>query len=142
MIRLGAPTFSLGAIALIEYDGRMLALRQTHRRGDSLPGGLVDRHEHPADAVRREVLEETGLAIDPGDVVATVFETRLRHIDVIFRVVCDAEPVVAPASEATGFRWLLPHEWTDIDVATARILHAAGTVHDRPVVGRVLPTNE
>ena len=41
-IRVASPTYTVGAIALIEYDGKLLALRQTHRRGVSLPGGLVE----------------------------------------------------------------------------------------------------
>ncbi|TWP34212.1 NUDIX hydrolase [Leekyejoonella antrihumi] len=138
IIRMTAPTFSVGAIALIEWDGRVLALRQSHRTGMSLPGGLVNRGEQPAQAVTREVREETGLRIDPGDVCATVFDTRARHIDVIFRVHCEAEPTVAPASEATAYDWLEPHDWDDPDTATVRILEAAEAVHRVKQIGRLL----
>ena len=57
-----------GAQALVERDGRVLLGR---RRFDpsaglwDLPGGFVDEHEHPLDALDRELLEETGLAIEP-----------------------------------------------------------------------------
>lgn len=138
LIRISSPTFTVGAIALIEYDGRVLALRQLHRRGVSLPGGLVEKGEHPATAVAREVLEETGLRIDPGDVVTTTFETKLRHIDVLFQVLCEQEPVVEPASEATSYEWLPLDEWTDIDRSTERILHAVRAVHHEPRPGSVL----
>jgi ADP-ribose pyrophosphatase YjhB (NUDIX family) len=30
-----------------------------------IPGGYLEEHEHPLDALRRELLEETGLAIEP-----------------------------------------------------------------------------
>ena len=138
LIRIATPTFTVGAIALIEYDGKLLALRQTHRQGVSLPGGLVEKGEQPAVAVAREVLEETGIRIDPGDVIATTFETKLRHIDVLFRVTCDAEPAVRVASEATSYEWLALDQWTDVDPATERILHAVRAVHHEPQLGSVL----
>ncbi|NNG38148.1 NUDIX domain-containing protein [Flexivirga sp. ID2601S] len=138
LVRLTTPTFSVGAIALIEHDGALLALRQTHRRGVSLPGGLIERGERPEQAVAREVLEETGLRIDPGDAFATVFEPKLRHIDVIFRVLCDREPDIRVASEATDHEWLPLDEWWDIDSATARILAAVRAARHTPGPGRVL----
>ncbi|RNI19908.1 NUDIX hydrolase [Flexivirga caeni] len=138
LIRATSPTFTMGAIALIEWDGKLLALRQLHRSGVSLPGGLVEKGEDPATAVAREVLEETGIRVDPGDVFATTFETRLRHIDVIFRVVCDREPVVVVGSEATSYEWLALDRWTDVDRATQRILHALEAARQQPRPGTVL----
>lgn len=138
VVRIASPTFTVGAVALIEYDGRLLALRQSHRRGVSLPGGLVEKGEHPAQSVAREVMEETGIRIEPGDVIATTFETKLRHIDVLFRVLCDREPAVVPASEATSYEWLPLDEWTDIDSSTRRILQALRAVQHDPRPGSLL----
>ncbi len=145
IIRLVTPTYSVGAIAIIEHDGRVLALRQTHRRGMSLPGGLVDRGEQPHEAVVREVREETGLRIESGDVFATVFDADMQHLDVIFRVPCDREPRVTPASEATGYAWLDPSQWDsfdsdwgDLDTPTARILQTVRAAREKRRPGRVL----
>ena len=62
-----APT----ACALVEDGaGRLLLGRRAHEpfrgRWDT-PGGYLEEDEHPLDALRRELLEETGLEIEPLD---------------------------------------------------------------------------
>jgi len=57
-----------GAQALVERDGRLLLGRRRDDPGAGLwdiPGGFVEEPEHPLDALRRELREETGLAIEP-----------------------------------------------------------------------------
>ncbi|UIJ35772.1 NUDIX domain-containing protein [Allobranchiibius sp. GilTou73] len=131
------PSWGFGAVALIEYDGRVLALRQTHRIGLSLPGGHIDRGEHPSEAVVREVWEETGLRITPGDAFATVFDPRTRIADVIYRVRCDREPKVRVASEAVGYEWVDPENWPqgEADESTERILRGALRARTTPQPG-------
>ncbi|GAB3581329.1 NUDIX hydrolase [Calidifontibacter terrae] len=138
VIHTFTPTYAVGAVALIEHDGKVLGLRQRHRTGYSLPGGLMDRGEHPADAVIREVAEETGIRIDPGDEVAVVFDPEVHHCDVIFRVICDVRPEVRPASEAMSFAWLDLASWPDPDYATSRILASYASRPDPRRVGRLL----
>lgn len=139
LVRTFKPTYSLGAIALIEFDGKVLALKQLHRSGFSLPGGLVDRGEQPHEAVRREVFEETGLQIDPGDPITVTFDTDVNHVDVIFRIVCESEPQVKVASEAYAHTWHSLDDWPEPDYATARILRAVRAAAAAPRVGRLLP---
>lgn len=138
IIRMATPTFSMGAVALVEYDGRVLALRQTHRNGWSLPGGLIDRGELPAQTIVRELEEETGLKIESGDVFASVVDPEVRHVDIIYRVVCDVEPEVRVASEATAYAWYEPRQMPDPDKATRRILETVEAAHLVPQAGRVL----
>lgn len=133
-----APTFAAGAVALIEHDGTVLGLRQRHRTGLSLPGGLLDRGEQPADAVVREVREETGLVITAGDLHATILDAEVHHVDFVFRVVCETEPVVVPASEATSHEWVALEDWPDPDYSTDRILRGLRDQARDPSPGRIV----
>jgi 8-oxo-dGTP diphosphatase len=59
--------FIVGAVAVVrDGQGRILIARHTYRRSApwALPGGWVRRGEDPAQAVVREILEETGLRIE------------------------------------------------------------------------------
>lgn len=137
-VRLGAPTFTAGAVCVLEHEGEVLFLWQPHRRGWSLPGGLLDRGEEPAEAVRREVAEETGLSIDPGDPVAVRVVGADQGVDVIFRVRLDRRPELHLASEARKSAWFAPDSLPDADDDTRGILQAVAD-SDRPRrAGRLL----
>lgn len=56
-----------GAQALVERDGRVLLARRALEPRKGLwdfPGGFLDEHEHPLEALHRELREETGLEIE------------------------------------------------------------------------------
>jgi ADP-ribose pyrophosphatase YjhB (NUDIX family) len=89
----------------------------------SLPGGLVERGEELAHALRRELKEETGLSIDPLEVIG-VFERIerdlrvkgwVRYHYVIIDYVCRLRgaararhkaPAPRPATDVTAARWV------------------------------------
>ncbi len=122
LVRSGTPNYTVGAVCVIEHDGQVLMLSQPHHSGWSLPGGLLGRGELPRDAVTREVAEETGLRIDPGDPVATGVNPGGQSVDVIFRVVTQQRPGVRIAHEARRHRWIPLAGLTEVDDATAQIL--------------------
>ncbi len=70
---------SVGVAALIRDDqGRVLLGQRADTRLWSVPGGSIDPHEAPADAVVREVWEETGLWVEPRRVLAVYGGPDLR----------------------------------------------------------------
>lgn len=59
------PKLALSANAVLrDPEGRVAMVRNTYREGWSLPGGVVDDNEAPAEACVREVLEELGHTVD------------------------------------------------------------------------------
>ena len=78
--------FIVGTVAVVRDDqGRTLIAKHAYRRREpwGLPGGWVRRGEHPADAVVREILEETGLRVE---VIAPLMVQRESpaHLTVIY----------------------------------------------------------
>lgn len=123
LVRLGTPGFTVGAVCAIEHDGTLLALRQPHRYGWTLPGGLLERGESAADAVVREVREETRLHIEVGVPLTVQVNPRVRRVDVVFHIAVDARPPARPGGEATEVGWLRPDEMLpDADGPTREIL--------------------
>lgn len=129
LVRTGTPNYTVGAVCVLEHEGRVLFLSQPHRRGWSLPGGLLDRGETPAQAVAREVREEVGLLIDPGDPLVTGVHQRTQSVDVVFRVPLERRPELSLAHEARRARWWDPATLRGADLETRQILVLVRAAH-------------
>ncbi|MEU5432870.1 NUDIX hydrolase [Streptomyces sp. NPDC020719] len=69
----GLPRVLAGAATLLrDAEGRVLLVEPNYREGWALPGGTIesDHGESPRRAARRETLEEIGLDIMPGRLLA------------------------------------------------------------------------
>jgi ADP-ribose pyrophosphatase YjhB (NUDIX family) len=123
-LRPSRPVLGIGAV--IVDDGQVVLVRRAHAplQGEwSLPGGAVELGETLADAVRREVLEETGLAVDVGplvEVIERVERDEAGGIEYHF-VVADYKcrrlgGTLAPGSDASDARWVDPASLADLRV--------------------------
>ena len=85
-------TVTAGAVVRDE-EGRVLLLRHTLRKGSGwgIPGGFIMRGEQPAEAVRREVREETGLALEKVELAFVRTLGHVSQVEVIFRAEMAAE---------------------------------------------------
>lgn len=108
------PRVGVGAVVL--RGDRVLLVRrgQAPALGKwSLPGGLVDVGETTEDAVRREVLEECGLAIRVVDVAGVIDRitrdpdgrVRYHYVLVDYLAYADSEAIVA-GTDAADARWV------------------------------------
>lgn len=138
LVRAGTPNYTVGAVCALEHKGRVLMLSQPHRGGWSLPGGLLDHGETPAEAVFREVLEETGLRIDAGDPVTYGVHPHSQSVDVVFRVVLETRPEVQLSAEARRSQWCDIGHHGDFDRETRQIVDMLAHATDQPRVGALL----
>jgi 8-oxo-dGTP diphosphatase len=105
MVRLSQPTFTVSAGAIVlNPRNEVLLLHHILRPGSGwgIPGGFLDRGEQPDEAVRREVLEETGIEIS--DVSLIRMQTLNRHIEFVYSARSDGDPRVL-SREITELGW-------------------------------------
>jgi ADP-ribose pyrophosphatase YjhB (NUDIX family) len=97
-----------GVQGILERDGRVLLARRAHepRRGHwDLPGGFVEETEQPLDALRREFREETGLEVEPVELLRIDIEPYdERHVFAVTWVV-DAQGDPVAADDVEELRW-------------------------------------
>ena len=109
-----SPVVGVGGVVV--RDGRALIIRRAHepRRGEwSIPGGTVEVGERLTEAVRRELLEETGLEVTVGpaiemfDRIHRDAEGRVRYHFVIVDFRCEAPVGTAVAgTDALDVAWV------------------------------------
>jgi 8-oxo-dGTP diphosphatase len=123
-VRVISPTYTVGALLVLDHEGSVLVLRQLHREGWTLPGGLLDHGESAAEAVVRETREELGLTISTDLPAATLVEPHSQRVDVIFYQRVDSRPDVKPRGEAFRVAWRTFEELTreDEDAVTRDVL--------------------
>lgn len=106
-----------GVQGILDRDGRVLLARRAHepRQGHwDLPGGFLHETEAPLDGLRREFAEETGLEVEPIELMRIDIEPYAgRHVfSVTWIVRADGEPVAA--DDVAELRWFafddLPNE--------------------------------
>lgn len=69
-----------GVAAVIRDDeGRILLQEKASGEGWSLPAGGIEPGESPEEAMRREVLEETGLVVDDAELLAVFGGKEFRY---------------------------------------------------------------
>ena len=112
------PIIGVGAV-IIRGDRVLLVRRATEPlQGEwSVPGGVLELGEKLRDGVRREVLEETGLEVEPGevlDVFDSIFRdgqgrTQYHYVLIDYLCHCISEDARA-GSDVSEVRWVAQDE--------------------------------
>jgi len=141
----------VAAYAVCRRDGQILLARYvTQDRGArywTLPGGGVEHGEDPADAVRREVEEETGYQVRLDRLLGVDSQlrayqdpaTELHHISVVYRAEITGGALRPEVDGSTDLA-----AWIDVasvpDLERAVIIDSALALdRDEPPTGHILP---
>jgi ADP-ribose pyrophosphatase YjhB (NUDIX family) len=130
------PLVGVGAV-IVEAERVLLVRRGTEPlKGHwSLPGGLVELGEGLLTAVVREVREETGLAVEPVELIELIDrihreDNRVRYHYVIADYLCHVVGgALQAASDADAVRWVERAEWNShsalrLEPITVRVIEA------------------
>jgi ADP-ribose pyrophosphatase YjhB (NUDIX family) len=132
-----APLVGVGAVVV--DDGRVLLVRRGNEplKGHwTLPGGLVELGEPLLAGVVREVREETGLTVEPIELIELLDriyreDERVRYHYVIADYLCRVvSGALLAASDADAVRWVERAEWNghpphrtlQLDPVTVRVI--------------------
>jgi len=131
-----APLVGVGAVVV--KQGRVLLVQRGTEPAKgkwSIPGGLIDVGESLREAVAREVREETGLLVEPLELIELLDRIhrdgdRVRYHYVIADYLCRVVGgTLLAASDADAVRWVERAEWNShsalgIEPITARVIEA------------------
>jgi 8-oxo-dGTP diphosphatase len=117
----------VGVGAIIIEDARVLLVKRAHpplQAQWSIPGGVLEVGELVREAAIREAREETGLIVDPADLLG-VYDRVLRnaeqrvqyHYVLIDFLCCKVGGELAAASDATEVRWFTREELPALHLA-------------------------
>lgn len=111
-----------GALAaVLDARGRILLVRRADNLQWGLPGGMIEKTDSLADALRRELKEETGLRVSPLSIVGVysnprhVIEYADRSPRREFSIVCrcrlaERQAKLSTDKESIAIGWFSKHE--------------------------------
>lgn len=132
------PEVAVGAVVV--HDDRLLLVRRGRGVAEgrwSVPGGRVEAGELLAEAVVRELLEETGLEGVCGPLIGVVERfAEERHYVILDHRVTLLEPDATPTAgdDAAEVTWVPRHEVADWDLVEG----LAEFLHDHGILDTIL----
>jgi ADP-ribose pyrophosphatase YjhB (NUDIX family) len=129
---MNEPRLAVGAV--IVREGELLVIKRGKEPGAgqwAVPGGLVERGESLAEALRRELAEELGLTVTPGAIawVGEVIGDEVHYVIVdLFASISGGEPA-SEAEEVLEWRWVPVRDLTSLPLVP--------TMHD--LIGTIWP---
>ncbi|GAA2667095.1 MULTISPECIES: NUDIX hydrolase [Actinoplanes] len=135
--RAVSPKYLVGAVAVIrdaEAAGtdRILLLRQPPGRAWGLPAGLLKRGEMPAVGAARELHEESGVRVEPGDLIPgnpnAIVHPSAGSVDMVWFgwVPASSTPLIVDGGEVLEANWFPVDDLPRLTWPTERLLGIYG----------------
>jgi 8-oxo-dGTP diphosphatase len=140
-----APLVGVGAV--IVNQGRVLLVKRGTEPSKgiwSIPGGLIELGELLSDAVTREVQEETGMLVEPIELIELIDRVhrerdRVRYHYVIADYLCRlVGGTLLAASDAAGVRWIERDQWLSSAVPQGAQDTSSDVVQLDPLTARII----
>lgn len=115
--------------AVVIRDGKVLLARHTYGNGAGkliIPGGYVNMGETPQNALKREFMEETGIAIEPQEIIGIRFNMHDWYI--AFRAAYVSGEAASDHDENSEVLWIGVEEALvreDVPMLTKKLIAAA-----------------
>jgi 8-oxo-dGTP pyrophosphatase MutT (NUDIX family) len=118
---------------IIDKDGRLLLHRSSDDGNWYTIGGAIEPGEHPADAVVREVREETGLDVVPLRIVAVQSSPlitypnadQIHYVGIAFLCRVVGGTLHVADDESLELRYFAPDQFPELPPDQLRLLHYA-----------------
>lgn len=142
-------SLSVGVVgAILERDGRFLLMKEVQRHIANhpddgkwnLPAGRIEHGDNPLEAIRKEVLEETGYEFTPTHVLGLYSLVRAdiqndigalpHYLKITYTGTLSKNPVETLSSDSAGIKWFSPEEIYAMDRHTLRGLDIKKMVRD------------
>jgi len=115
----------VGAV-VTDGRGRLLMIKRGHEPGAglwSIPGGRIEPGETDAEALVREMLEETSLTVEPGRLLGRVQRPGLAGtvIDIRDYAATVVGGTLLPGDDAADVRWVAAAELGSLEITEGLI---------------------
>jgi ADP-ribose pyrophosphatase YjhB (NUDIX family) len=115
----------VGAV-VTDAEGRLLMIKRGHEPAAglwSIPGGRIEPGETDAEALVREMLEETGLTIEPGRLLGRVQRPGLGGtvIDIRDYAATVVSGMLRAGDDAADVRWVTAAEMDSLEITEGLI---------------------
>ncbi len=133
MAESGSATHSVSVAGAVLHNGRMLAIQRRDNAHWEPPGGVLELGEAIENGLRREILEETGLVVEPEQLTGVYKNMNRGIVALVFRCTVTGG-TLRTSDETRALAWLTPAEVRErmTEAYAVRLLDALNP--DAPII--------